>query len=146
MRASTSWNRRSALATASAFEAPKLGIGMIFSAALRPFLQRRPNALDLLEIEPQTLWLADHAFEGPFFEFTPLGNKAVYSIYEIAVQSPTTSFIVPAFIWILVSFRKSDFEGWQEQGKNGDKKNRRQKTSSGSAAGLARSNSSGQRH
>ncbi len=88
MRASTSRNRRSALATVSAFEAPKLGIGMIFSAALWPFLQRRPNALALLEIEPQTLWLADHAFEGPFFEFTPgieafaslPGHKLVHSV------------------------------------------------------------------
>lgn len=52
---------------------------MIFSTALRPFLQRRPNALDLLEIEPQTLWLADHAFEGPFFEFTP-GIEAFASL------------------------------------------------------------------
>ena len=61
---------------------------MIFSAALWPFLQRRPNALALLEIEPQTLWLADHAFEGPFFEFTPgieafaslPGHKLVHSV------------------------------------------------------------------
>ena len=35
---------------------------MIFAPALRPFLERRPRALDLLEIEPQTLWLADDAF------------------------------------------------------------------------------------
>lgn len=44
---------------------------MIFSTALKPFLQRRPTALDVLEIEPQTLWLADDPFDGPFFEFTP---------------------------------------------------------------------------
>lgn len=55
----------------AAFQAPKLGIGMIFSTALKPFLQRRPTALDVLEIEPQTLWLADDPFDGPFFEFTP---------------------------------------------------------------------------
>ena len=61
---------------------------MVFSAALRPFLQRRPGALDLLEIEPQTLWLADHAFKGPFLEFTPgieafaglPGGKLVHSV------------------------------------------------------------------
>lgn len=44
---------------------------MIFSTALKPFLQRRPDALDVLEIEPQTLWLADDPFDGPYFEFTP---------------------------------------------------------------------------
>ncbi len=42
---------------------------MIFSAALQPFLQRRPGALDLIEIEPQTLWMADDPFHGPYFEF-----------------------------------------------------------------------------
>ena len=70
------------------FTAPKLGIGMIFATALRPFLERRPDAVDLIEIEPQTLWLADDAFTGPFFEFTPgiemiaalPGHKLVHSV------------------------------------------------------------------
>lgn len=70
------------------FVAPKLGIGMIFAPALRPFLERRPDALDLLEFEPQTLWLADDAFAGPFFEYTPgiemiaalPGHKLVHSV------------------------------------------------------------------
>ena len=61
---------------------------MIFATALRGFLQRRPDALDLLEIEPQTLWLADDAYQGPFFEFTPgielfaslPGHKLVHSV------------------------------------------------------------------
>jgi uncharacterized protein (UPF0276 family) len=61
---------------------------MVFSTALRPFLQRRPDALDLLEIEPQTLWLADDAFGGPFFEYSPgidffaglPGHKLVHSV------------------------------------------------------------------
>lgn len=72
----------------AAFAAPKLGIGMIFAPALRPFLQRRPDALDVLEIEPQTMWLADHAFDGPFYEFTAgvdlfaalPGHKLVHSV------------------------------------------------------------------
>lgn len=61
---------------------------MTFSTALRPFLQRRPEALDVLEIEPQTMWLADDPFAGPFFEFTPgieafaalPGHKLVHSV------------------------------------------------------------------
>lgn len=72
----------------AAFAAPKLGIGMIFAPALRPFLERRPDALDVLEIEPQTMWLADHAFDGPFYEFTAgvdlfaslPGHKLVHSV------------------------------------------------------------------
>ncbi len=67
---------------------PRLGVGMVFSAALWPFLKQRPAALDLLEIEPQTQWLADHPFKGPFFEFTPgidavaklPGHKLVHSV------------------------------------------------------------------
>lgn len=79
----------------SLFKPPKLGVGMIFSPALRPWLERRfkaatPNApfLDVLEIEPQTLWLADDAFVGPFYEFGPgielfrslPGAKLVHSV------------------------------------------------------------------
>ncbi len=70
------------------FRAPKLGVGMIYAPALRPFLQRRPDALDVLEIEPQTLWLADDTLNGPFHEFTPgielfaalPGHKLVHSV------------------------------------------------------------------
>ena len=64
-----------------------------------------------LRLASGVLYVLSLAKPTPFFELTPLGNKAVYSIYEIAVQSPTMSFLVPAFIWILVTFRRSDFEG-----------------------------------
>lgn len=61
---------------------------MIFAPGLRPFLESRPGALDVLEIEPQTLWLADDAFAGPFYEFRPgmdlfaalPGRKLVHSV------------------------------------------------------------------
>lgn len=56
------------------FQPPKLGVGMIFSPALRPWLERRFEAatpfLDVLELEPQTLWFAEDALRGPFREFT----------------------------------------------------------------------------
>jgi uncharacterized protein (UPF0276 family) len=52
---------------------------MVFSAALRPFLKRRNDAIDVLEIEPQTMWLADDALQGPFFEFAP-GIEAVAAL------------------------------------------------------------------
>jgi hypothetical protein len=94
------------------------------------------HAFIALRLASGALYVLSMAKPTPFFEFAPLGNKVVYSIYEMAVQSPTTSFFVPALIWILVSFRKSDFEGWGEQGRNERKKYRRQRTSSGSAAGL----------
>lgn len=74
------------------FQPPKLGVGMIFSPALRPWLERRfsedATALDVLEIEPQTLWFADDAFTGPFHEFAAgidlfralPGTKLVHSV------------------------------------------------------------------
>lgn len=76
------------MADNTGFRAPKLGVGFVFSAGLRPFLQHSPDALDVLEIEPQTLWLADDPFKGPFHEFTPgmelfaelPGNKLVHSV------------------------------------------------------------------
>ncbi|MEZ5363181.1 MAG: DUF692 family protein [Bryobacterales bacterium] len=76
------------MANGSLFAAPKIGVGMIYSTTLQPFLERRPDALDALEIEPQTLWLADDPFTGPFHEFTPgieafaalPGRKLVHSV------------------------------------------------------------------
>jgi hypothetical protein len=61
---------------------------MIFSPALLPWLTRRPGAVDLLEIEPQTLWLADDPLAGPFRPFQAgidlfaalPGHKLVHSV------------------------------------------------------------------
>lgn len=50
---------------------PRLGVGLVFAPALRNFLAERPALVDFLEIEPQTLWLADDPLQGPFFECTP---------------------------------------------------------------------------
>lgn len=41
---------------------------MIYTPALRSFLQRHIERLGVLEIEPQTMWLANNAIEGPFRE------------------------------------------------------------------------------
>src|SRR5215204_5650215 len=41
----------------------KLGVGLIYSPALQDFLERRPDAVDVV---PQTYWLADDPIEGPF--------------------------------------------------------------------------------
>ncbi len=57
----------------------------------------------------------------------PFWSKLLASAFELISVSPTSTFVVPIFIWIVVSFRKSDFEGWVEQGRNGYKKNRRQR-------------------
>jgi uncharacterized protein (UPF0276 family) len=56
---------------ASAAAIPRLGVGLVFAPALRRFLEERPGLVDFLEIEPQTLWLADDPLHGPFFECTP---------------------------------------------------------------------------
>jgi uncharacterized protein (UPF0276 family) len=61
---------------------------MIFCPALRKHLQRHPDALDVLEIEPQTMWLADDPLIGPYSEFDQVldaiaslpGHKLVHSV------------------------------------------------------------------
>lgn len=45
---------------------------MIYTPALRPFLRRRVEAIDVLELEPQTLWLAEDAIMGPYREYGAL--------------------------------------------------------------------------
>lgn len=61
---------------------------MTFAPALRHFLERHPTALDVLVLEPQTLWLTEDPFKGPFFEYRPgielfgslHGHKLVHSV------------------------------------------------------------------
>jgi len=36
---------------------PELGVGLIYSSALDPLLQKHPDVVDVIEIEPQTSWL-----------------------------------------------------------------------------------------
>ena len=36
---------------------PELGIGVVYSAGLEPLLERFPENIDVIEIEPQTMWL-----------------------------------------------------------------------------------------
>jgi uncharacterized protein len=38
---------------------PELGIGVIYSAGLEPLLEQFPENIDVIEIEPQTMWLED---------------------------------------------------------------------------------------
>jgi uncharacterized protein (UPF0276 family) len=38
-------------------EGPRLGIGIGYSSAIEPLLEREPDLIDVLEIEPQTTWI-----------------------------------------------------------------------------------------
>ena len=46
-------------ASAASAERPTLGVGIIHSGAIEPLLERDPALVDVLEIEPQTLWTPD---------------------------------------------------------------------------------------
>lgn len=48
------------------------GVGLIYSPALDRFLERRPEAVDVIEVEPQTYWIADHPVDGPFRPMEPI--------------------------------------------------------------------------
>jgi hypothetical protein len=48
----------------------------------------------------------------PFHEgLNPMWSKLAYRVYEVIGQVPTTSFIVPALIWLVVTFRGGDLRG-----------------------------------
>ena len=41
-------------------------------------------------------------------ELGPPGKKVLLAAVEVLAKSPTLSFVVPALIWMLVTFRRSD--------------------------------------
>jgi uncharacterized protein (UPF0276 family) len=45
------------LAADPAARLPELGVGVVYSAALEPLLETHPDLFDLIEVEPQTMWL-----------------------------------------------------------------------------------------
>lgn len=55
-----------------------------------------------------------HRFDGHdpwcLYALTPLLGKVLYGAYEIIVRSGTSSFLIPVFLWILVCFRRADFQ------------------------------------
>ena len=49
--------RRCSLAASAGSSLPELGVGVVYTADLEPLLDQSPDLVDVLEIEPQTLWL-----------------------------------------------------------------------------------------
>ena len=48
---------------------------------------------------------------GAMGELTEFWRSAVFRIEEVFTSVPTTSFVVPLLIWMLVTLRRSDFSG-----------------------------------
>lgn len=67
---------------------PELGVGATYSAALKPLLESHPDIFDVLEIEPQTIWIETPDEEAPYFVSPEAlrriaqlpGRKVVHSI------------------------------------------------------------------
>lgn len=36
---------------------PELGVGITYSSAIEPVLERHPDLFDVVEVEPQTTWI-----------------------------------------------------------------------------------------
>ena len=54
------------------------------------------------------------------FPLSPLWSKALDQAIAVLVSAPPSVYVVPIFIWILVTFRRSDLEQWMERwGDNG---------------------------
>ena len=45
---------------------------------------------------------------GYFSDFSPFGRDVVFKIDEILTTVPSTTLVVPVFIWIIVTFRRAD--------------------------------------
>lgn len=46
------------------------------------------------------------------FRLSPFWSSALNGSYEVLAQSPMLNFAGPVFIWILVTFRRSDVDTW----------------------------------
>ncbi len=55
-----------------------------------------------------------HAYDGTdpwcLYALGPFSSKVLHGTYEVFVRSGTTPFLVPVFLWLLVTFRSSDWE------------------------------------
>jgi uncharacterized protein (UPF0276 family) len=47
------------MASAASPDLPELGVGLVYCSALEPLIEREPGLVDVVEIEPQTLWAPD---------------------------------------------------------------------------------------
>ena len=61
-----------------------------------------------------------HAYDGTdpwcLYALGPFWSKVLYGTYEVLVRSGTTPFLVPIFLWLAVTFRRSDWEGALREG------------------------------
>jgi uncharacterized protein len=53
-------------ASAASVKPPALGVGITYSSAIEPLLERRPDLVQVLEIEPQTTWIKTRDPDRPY--------------------------------------------------------------------------------
>ncbi len=58
-----------------------------------------------------------HLFSGPgdpmaMFSFSPFWKDALHLAVQISSVSPELTFVVPVFIWIVVTLRRGDLQRW----------------------------------
>ncbi|MCK4659490.1 MAG: hypothetical protein KAV82_08210 [Phycisphaerae bacterium] len=46
------------------------------------------------------------------YELSPFWSRVLIYIFQITVVSPTLTFIMPVFIWVVATFRRGDLERW----------------------------------
>ncbi|MGD2109138.1 MAG: hypothetical protein PVI86_07075 [Phycisphaerae bacterium] len=68
------------------------------------------NGFVLLRLLIALLHLYDGTEPWCLYALSPLFSEVLYGTYELLVRSGTTSFLVPALIWLLVTFRRRDWE------------------------------------
>lgn len=53
------------------------------------------------------------------FHFSPFWKRALGLVVRITTVSPEFTFVVPVFIWVIVTLRRRDFERWRDGGARG---------------------------
>lgn len=71
------------------FNPPKVGVGLVYTPAIERFLQSAivNDLYNALEVEPQTMWLAEHPINGPFSIYEPAFAKLSQRCSKTLVHS-----------------------------------------------------------
>ena len=76
---------------ASDLELPELGVGITYSSAIEPLLDRHADLVDVIEIEPQTTWLETQSNSAPY----RIIDQVIEHIIELPFRKIVHSIGVP---------------------------------------------------
>src|SRR5437016_13911750 len=76
----TSLSTRTSTSTPVENTLPELGVGITYSSAIEPVIEQNPDLFDVIEVEPQTVWLETVGDSEPY--------RMLDSVLEHVAQLP----------------------------------------------------------